>query len=838
MSQTAPIKNPTTVAGVRIRRLLRESSGFLICAVAALLALALWSFHPEDPGWRLHPHAIEHIENSAGRFGAWLSDLLFNFLGYSAWILPPALLWSGARLMFSREWRWSEAWLRLVLLALFAVIFSVLCSLHLAHTPISGVLSGGEIGGRLAHSAYDILGLAGTTLLLLIALPVVVSLYIEKSLLALTDSTGAAAIRWTNLLIRTSVVAARAGARLSLALAKTLSAVALTALVGLSNVTKRIWLRLRQLRLLERFRFARSTTAQAQPDSEVHAYAAPAPSAPAAPAPISAQHLAPHAAPRAAAHEDEAVGQVRAKAPTGRASKAKVAGPSTDQKDLWHAELPPHSLLTQGDNANQKSDPQQYELMAGEIIRHLSDFGVKAEITGALSGPVVTRYEIQPAAGVKASKITSLSSDLARSLSVLSVRVVEVIPGKTVVGLEVPSPKRQMVRLAQIIDSEEWRSASGGLPLALGMDIAGTPVVTDLSRMPHLLVAGTTGSGKSVSVNTMMVSLLYHGAADQIRLIMIDPKMLELSAYEGIPQLLTPVITDMRLAGKALSWCVREMDRRYAMMAAVGVRNLQGYNHKIKMAIQRREPLADPRADASADNGKEKLLEPFPYIVVVIDEYADMMMVVGKKVETLIMRLSQKARAAGIHLILATQRPSVDVVTGLIKSNIPNRIAFQVSSRIDSRTILDQSGAEQLLGHGDMLMIRPGMKIPVRVHGAFVSDDEVHRVVDYLKLHSSGSNYSEDVLASPSDDDTAATEAVAGNAADMDAGDDNDDSTYEQAVKIVRESGRASISYLQRRLRIGYNRSATLLERMEEAGIVSALQSGGSREVLGRKTSE
>jgi len=450
-------------------------------------------------------------------------------------------------------------------------------------------------------------------------------------------------------------------------------------------------------------------------------------------------------------------------------------------------------------------------------------------------GPVVTRFELRPAPGVKASQITALAKDLARALSVLSVRVVEVIPGKSVMGLEIANEKREVVTLGEIIRSKAYDELNSPLALALGKDIGGQPMVADLTRMPHLLIAGTTGSGKSVGINAMVLSLLYKSTAEHVRLIMIDPKMLELSVYEGIPHLLAPVVTDMKQAANALRWCVAEMERRYQLMAALGVRNISGFNRRVKDALEAGKPIKDPvmmlRAanDPSIDQREIQDLTPLPYVVVVVDELADLMMIVGKKVEELITRLAQKARASGLHLILATQRPSVDVITGLIKANIPCRIAFQVSARVDSRTILDQMGAETLLGHGDMLYLPPGTSLPTRVHGAFVSDQEVHRVVNALKS-STPPSYIEEVLSGPK----TPIPGLSGEESDNGAGAESaeQDPLYDEAVRIVTSERKPSISYVQRRLKIGYNRAARLLEAMEIAGLVGPLQANGARDVL------
>ncbi len=485
--------------------------------------------------------------------------------------------------------------------------------------------------------------------------------------------------------------------------------------------------------------------------------------------------------------------------------------------------LPPLHLLDEPQDNVEILSSDKLEHTSRLIERKLMEFGVEVKVVAAYPGPVITRYEIEPAVGVKGNQIVNLVRDLARALTVASIRVVETIPGKTVMGLEIPNPKRQVVRLHEILASKVYADNSSPLTIALGKDISGRPVVSDLAKMPHALVAGTTGSGKSVAINAIILSLVYKASPDHIRLILIDPKMLELSVYEGIPHLLTPVVTDMRDAANALNWCVAEMERRYKLMSALGVRNLAGYNQKVREAAKNEEPLTNP---LSSLPDSPELLEEIPLIVVVIDELADLMMIVGKKVEKLIARLAQKARAAGIHLLLATQRPSVDVITGLIKANIPTRIAFQVSSKIDSRTILDQMGAEALLGQGDMLYLPPGSGYPQRVHGAFVADHEVHKVVEYLKQHGEA-NYVEEVIQAS--EESGSTDE--NNSNNKSAGGESDP-LYDEAVGIVIKSRRASISLVQRQLRIGYNRAARLIEEMERAGLVSSMQSNGNREVL------
>jgi|RhiMethySRZTD1v2_1073278.scaffolds.fasta_scaffold13058_4 S-DNA-T family DNA segregation ATPase FtsK/SpoIIIE len=482
--------------------------------------------------------------------------------------------------------------------------------------------------------------------------------------------------------------------------------------------------------------------------------------------------------------------------------------------------LPPLSLLDEPGKQLEVMSTETLEFTSRLIEKKLADFGVEVKVVAAYPGPVITRYEIEPAVGVKGSQVINLVKDLARALSVVSIRVVETIPGKSLMGLEIPNPTRQIVRLSEILSSQVYADQASPLTLAMGKDIAGNPVVADLARMPHLLIAGTTGSGKSVGINAMLLSLVYKSPPSRVRLILIDPKMLELSVYEGIPHLLAPVVTDMRQAANALNWCVAEMDRRYKLMSALGVRNMAGFNQKVREAEKGKTPLVNPFA--LTPETAEPLHE-MSLVVVVIDELADLMMVVGKKVEELVARLAQKARAAGIHLVLATQRPSVDVITGLIKANIPTRVAFQVSARVDSRTILDQMGAEALLGQGDMLYLPPGTGFPQRIHGAFVADHEVHKVVAHLKKLAQP-QYIDSVLEGPDSD--AEIEGV------LEGGDAESDPLYDQAVAIVLKTRRASISLVQRHLRIGYNRAARLIEQMERAGLVSAMQTNGNRDVL------
>ena len=547
---------------------------------------------------------------------------------------------------------------------------------------------------------------------------------------------------------------------------------------------------------------------------------------------------------RAKQQRQEVVSKVRAKPKTAAPriepllEKVEVSARATErlererQVPLFEPpqsnELPALSLLDDPPPKEGGYSPEALEAMSRLVELKLNDFGVEAEVVAVHPGPVITRFELKPAAGVKSSQISNLAKDLARSLATVSVRVVEIIPGKPYVGLEIPNEAREMIALGEIIKSQAYDELKSPLTLALGKDIGGAPVVADLARMPHLLIAGTTGSGKSVGLNAMVLSLLYKSTPEHVRLIMIDPKMLELSVYEGIPHLLAPVVTDMKQAANALRWCVAEMERRYALMAGLGVRHLSSYNRKVAEAKEAGKPLLDPTFKPEVEGETAPLLETLPFVVVIIDELADMMMMVGKKVEELIARLAQKARASGIHMIVATQRPSVDVITGLIKANIPCRIAFQVSAKVDSRTILDQIGAEHLLGHGDMLYLPLGTSMPIRVHGAFVSDNEVHAVVKALRA-SGKPNYIDNVLDGPAGDVLGLEPAAGAAPGELDG---EQDPLYDQAVRIVTETRKASISGIQRRLKIGYNRAARMVETMEEAGIVGSLQTNGFREVL------
>lgn len=751
---------------------LREGFFILSCAVALFLLLALVTYHQTDPGWsRIGTH--DTIENAGGQVGAWFADVMLYLFGYPAYIFPLGIAYNGwAR--FHRPpveektkislWHWLG-----FILALMAG-----CGLVSLHwTTVSSHLpyqSGGIIGVLTGIGLSHILNNWGTTLILIALFLSGITFFTGLSWLSALDNLGRFALsvlRWFP-------------AQFSL--------------------------------LIQKLKQAKQAKIEA-PVERIMPMLSEAP-----PVAKASLRKEPIIAPKIMPKPMEAIAPPIS-APQEKIKIAKMDKPKkmlTDKNQPGC--LPPIDLLDPAEPKRQQMvSHAMLEEMSRCVEQKLHDFGIEVQVVAVHPGPVVTRFELQLAPGIKVSRITTLSKDLARSLSVISVRVVEVIPGKSYVGLELPNENREIVRLSEVFLSQQYEQARSPLSLALGKDIAGHPVVVDLAKMPHLLVAGTTGSGKSVGLNGMLLSMLYKSPPDDVRLIMIDPKMLELSIYDDIPHLLTPVVTDMKEAANALRWCIAEMDRRYRLMANLGVRNLAGYNHKVKETS-----IPDPFAPADADS--PTYLQPLPYVVVVIDEFADMMLVVGKKVEDLIARLAQKARAAGIHLILATQRPSVDVITGLIKANIPTRIAFQVSSKIDSRTIIDQQGAEQLLGYGDMLYLAPGTGVPVRIHGAFVADQEVHSVVDFLKQQGKP-NYLEEVIQ-----DTA-KETNVENGAGGGAGEEMDP-LYDQAVRIVTETRRASISSVQRRLKIGYNRAARMLEDMERAGIVSEMQSNGNREVL------
>ncbi len=752
---------------------LREAVTIVVLAIAAYLLLALATYHSGDPGWS-YAASSQGIHNSAGRMGAWFADVLLSLFGYLSYLFPLLLIQFAMQLFQQRlgGMHWHPLMIALQCAGFLCVMVSGTALLAL-HIPMPDALpfgSGGLLGQAVSEEALPVLGEQGSTLLLMAIFLVAFTLISNLS--------------WFRL-------AAQAGRLLRD------FATFIAYSFGLLVSKLRAYL-------------AERAAARAETKAEEAITPKQIPKAKTRKEPV-VETITPVIAPTLPAPQ---VSKRALKENLGQLFDASVAEP-----------LPAINLLDAVNHGqNTGYSKESLEGLSRVLELKLKDFGVDAEVVAVLPGPVVTRFEIQPAPGVKVSKITNLAKDIARSLAVISVRVVEVIPGKSVVGIEIPNENRQTVFFSEVIASTHFDEAKSPLSLALGHDISGLPVVVDLARMPHLLVAGTTGSGKSVGVNAMLLSMLFKSNPDEVRLIMIDPKMLELSVYEGIPHLLCPVVTDMKEAANALRWCVAEMERRYKLMAALGVRNISGCNRKIKDAVKAGEPLTDPLFRPGEDGSEAPLLEPLPFIVVVIDEFADMMMIVGKKVEELIARIAQKARAAGIHLVLATQRPSVDVITGLIKANIPTRIGFQVSSKIDSRTILDQGGAEQLLGHGDMLYLPPGTSVPIRVHGAFVSDEEVHRVVGDWKKR-----------GAPAYDDAILNGIEAdGEPSAFNAGldDSEQDALYDEAVAFVTESRRASISAVQRKLKVGYNRAANMIEAMEAAGVVSPQGSNGNREVL------
>ena len=765
MSAMSASESASTPLPEKIALLVHEARWLLVGLAGLYLSLVLWGFERGDPGWS-HAAMVERIANPGGRFGAWLADLLLYLFGLSAWwwvgLLFFLLAWGYPRLsrLFGDDRR-----PLLIALAGFVVLLlasSGLEAMRFWSLKLALPLApGGMLGHEVGRHVTQFLGYTGGTLILLVLAMIGFSLFTGASWIVVAEKFG--------LLLEGAYVGVRS-----------------------------LWDGWQDRR------YGRAVAEQREVVVETERRKVE--ESPLPPVRIEPVEVAVPVAAKAIA----------------RADKERQAPLFFDAPG---GALPPlHLLAEPSHNPADLPAPETLEFTSRLIERKLADFNVEAKVLTAHPGPVVTRYEIEPAIGVKGSQIVGLAKDLARALSLVSIRVVETVPGKSCMALELPNPKRQIVRLSEIIGSQAYHGMHSPLSMAMGKDIGGQPVVVDLAKMPHLLVAGTTGSGKSVGVNAMILSLIYKSEPKDVRMIMVDPKMLELSIYEGIPHLLAPVVTDMTKAANALNWCVGEMERRYKLMSALGVRNLSGFNSKINDAKKAGESIPNPFSlTANTEIGPEPL-EPLPYIVVVIDELADLMMVVGKKIEELIARLAQKARASGIHLILATQRPSVDVITGLIKANIPTRIAFQVSSKIDSRTILDQMGAEALLGQGDMLYLAPGTGLPIRVHGAFVADEEVHHVVDHLKKVGPP-DYVDGLLDGPATDDT---EVGAGDT----AGDAESDPMYDQAVEVVLKTRRPSISLVQRHLRIGYNRAARLIEAMEKAGLVSPMNGAGGREVI------
>ena len=753
---------------------MREGLLLLTVTVSLFLLLSLLTYHRSDPSWS-HFVVTNRVDNSAGRVGAWTADFSLYLFGYIAYLFPIGLSYAAWLFYCNRHRKEANgtpiislAFLRALGFLLILITGSAFLNLHLHVSQNKLPLNSGGILGSIVSTA---------------------------TLMAF-NSTGASLILSAVFLIGVTLLSGVSWFRLLEVLG-----------AGFISISQRIhqWIKNYDWRGFVKVFYSQRPKKEPKTSRPIIVKNQSKPIISKLPNLKKTKQETPEAI-------EKDVAKAMKKAP--RYSKSTVM-PRLDLLDS-----PSHQQIT-------GLSTEELEARSTEVEARLADFGVAVKVVAVHPGPVVTRFELELAPGTKVSKISALAKDLARSLSVISVRVVEVIPGKSVIGIELPNEDRAIVTLQEVLATSQYQNARSPLTLALGKDIAGHAVIADLAKMPHLLVAGTTGAGKSVCLNAMLMSLLYKSTPKELRLILIDPKMLELAVYDGIPHLLTPVVTDMKDAATALRWCVVEMERRYRLMASLGVRNIAGYNEKIRIAKEKGAPLLDPITPPVEEEGPRELQE-LPNIVVLADEFADMMVVVGKKVETLIARLAQKARAAGVHLIFATQRPSVDVITGLIKANIPTRIAFQVSSKVDSRTILDQQGAEQLLGHGDMLYLPPGSGVPVRVHGAFVDDDEVHRVVKYLKEHGEP-DYLDEVISDNSvADPSGYTQAVMG----LEEQDAEKDPLYDEAVAAVIQSRRVSVSSVQRRFKIGYNRAARIVEAMEAAGVVSPMESNGQREVL------
>lgn len=808
------VRNGPSIWQQRLSTLVREARWVVFFLLATWLALVLFTWDSSDPGWSQSADT-SIIHNQGGRIGAYVANILYFAFGYSTWLLVALLFYQLGRGFFHitsiivpsmkiqeplPRVPW-ELGIGFILLFMGCMGFEAMQLHYGTHLPAG---PGGQVGLLLSAFLVTYLGMAGAVILLLLAISLGASWFFAFSWLNVAEKIGT----WVEAMFLYLV-----GLKAKLDDRK--AGRANTAQRSESVATKQV----KRQQEPERERTEPTLDVsdiepvQATPlVSSVEKDLADEPPIVA----VARQYKNPIFDEPNEESKKEPLSTHPIQTQTQVAVKKAVKAPTT-------VGLPTLDLLEQAEELGEPISAETLEFTSRLIEKKLSDFGVSVTVEEALSGPVITRYEIEPATGVKGNQIVNLSKDLARSLSLVDIRVVETIPGKNLMGLELPNPKRQMVRLEEIIGSVDFVDAKSLLTVALGKDIAGEAVVADLARMPHLLVAGTTGSGKSVGINAMILSLLYKATPDEVRLILIDPKMLEMSVYEDIPHLLAPVVTDMREAANALTWCVNEMERRYKIMSKMGVRNLAGFNSKIDEAVANGENIPNP---FSLTPDAPEPLEKLPFIVVVIDELADLMMVAGKKIEELIARLAQKARAAGIHLVLATQRPSVDVITGLIKANIPTRISFQVSSRVDSRTILDQMGAETLLGQGDMLYLPPGTSVPIRVHGAFVDDDEVHRVVDFLKAQGEP-DYIEGILEGGTPGETGeGLNPVTGMA------DTESDPLYDKAVALVLESQRSSASWVQRNLSVGYNRAARLVEEMERNGILSPMGSNGRREIL------
>ncbi|WP_024850805.1 DNA translocase FtsK [Hydrogenovibrio kuenenii] len=784
-----------------IHWILKDAIVLACIGLSFFLFLVLFSYHGSDPGFET-ASASQDIQNYGGRTGAWIASLLLYLFGLVGFLIPFGIFMAGMvtlKIRAQGETDYLHFGLSLAGLILLIISGSALSTLFLSpdlgalKLPYSG---GGVLGYEVSNTLVNAIDLLGTTLLLLIVFAVGISLFTQLSWMSILDKTGQ--LTW--------FVINKAKPHLQALWENT------------KNKTDRD----------DQERRAYPVIASKEEDEQktrspiVEKLAEKVKSKT-----LSVLERKDEKLSNAADHEISIDGSSNSdvSVKVGRKVSSNITVPVHQTGDLPSVEL----LDPIPDSSDEGFSADELTSLSLLLEKRLEEFGVSIKVEAVQPGPVVTRFEVLPAAGVKVSQISNLAKDLARVLSVKSVRVVDIIPGKAVVGIEIPNEEREVVSFREVISSEEFQNSKSPLTVALGKDISGKPVVADIGKMPHLLVAGTTGSGKSVGVNSMILSLLYKSTPEEVRLIMVDPKMLELSIYEDIPHLLTPVVTDMSDAANALRWSVFEMDRRYQLMAKLGVRNIAGFNAKVKGAIDRGEPLVDPMYEQVANFGHElgeqpPTLEPLPYIVVVVDEFADMIMVVGKEVEQLIARIAQKARAAGIHLILATQRPSVNVITGLIKANIPTRISFMVNTKIDSRTILDQGGAEQLLGMGDMLFMPPGSGNPRRVHGAFMTDEEVHRVAEFVKSQGEP-QYLESV--------TQANVAENGGGLEQDA---EQDLLYDQVVAFVTDNQRVSVSLVQRHFKIGYNRAARIVEAMESSGVVSTMKSNGNRDVLAPKS--
>jgi S-DNA-T family DNA segregation ATPase FtsK/SpoIIIE len=758
---------------IYVKNTLLNFLSFFLIALSLYIFIALVSYNPSDSGF-FNVNSNTLVQNLCGPLGAKIADFLITILGVGSYlVLLIGSVWALQILFFKDPYNSKiKISVRFISSVILLVSFCSVMEYYFGND------SGGNLGKSIFVTLSNGLGFIGSLIFLIIFIIPASSLAFNFSWLNIIDSLG---LRIINIFYLT----------------KSYSELFFTKLI---NASSYIRTKLKEQKnsinekRLEKKVAIKQKKHQSTKSEKVSDFSTKV---------ISSETKQPDL-------------------PNTTETKLKEIDSTPNKESDSKAVMPSTELLDRALDDGSSLSEEELKQIADLLETKLQEFGIEASVESVLPGPVVTRFEIQPAPGTKASKITGIAQDIARSLSVSSVRVVEVIEGKSYVGIEIPNTNRKMVRLTEILSSQAFKSSPSNLTLALGHDISGNPVVVDLAKMPHLLVAGTTGSGKSVGVNAMLLSLLFKSDPKDVRLILIDPKMLELSVYDGIPHLLTPVITDMTDASNGLRWCVVEMDRRYKLMSMMGVRNLAGFNKKIEDAAANGKQIINPLRPED-----EEYLETLPSIVVVVDEFADMMMLVGKKVEHLIARIAQKARAAGIHLILATQRPSVDVITGLIKANIPTRIGFQVSTKIDSRTILDQGGAEQLLGYGDMLYLPPGVGVPIRVHGAFVGDDEVHRVVNDWKSRAEP-DYLDDIVSSAQE-----TGPIPGwSGSETSSSSEDADDLYDEAVNFVLESRRASISAVQRKLRIGYNRAARLIETMEEAGLVSEMSSNGSREVL------